>query len=94
MIGVRRVYVINWVKQFVSKFKNIPKKCEDKMCISSKKNMTLAAVNRKTKSFENLCENITHGDARFYATDQYSVYDIIPRYKRFAGRDKYIPLKE
>jgi len=40
-MGVRHVSVINWVKQFASKFKNIPKKCEkvdvlelDKMRVS------------------------------------------------------------
>ena len=41
---------------------------------------------RSSKSFENLCENISHIDARFYATDQYSVYDIIPRHKRLVGK--------
>ena len=41
---------------------------------------------RISKSFENLCENISHIDARFYATDQYSVYDIIPRRKRLVGK--------
>ena len=40
-MGVRHVSVINWVKQFAYKFKNIPKKCEkvdtlelDKMRVS------------------------------------------------------------
>ena len=48
LMGVSHVSVINWVKQFASKFKNIPKKCEkvdilelDEMCVSSKKNMAL-----------------------------------------------------
>ena len=41
---------------------------------------------RSSKSFENLCENISHIDARFYATDQYAVYDIIPRHKRLVGK--------
>ena len=38
------ISVINWFKQFASKFKNIPKECEkvdvlelDEMCVSSKK---------------------------------------------------------
>ena len=57
------------------------------------------AVNRKTKrlvgfhvgdrsseSFENLCENISHIDAEFYATDQYTAYDIIPRNRRLVGK--------
>ena len=26
-------------------------------------------------------------DARFYATDQYSVYNIIPRHKRLVGKE-------
>ena len=43
---------------------------------------------RSSKSFENLCENISHIDVRFYASDQYSVYDIIhPRYKRLVGKE-------
>jgi len=40
-MGVRHVSVINWVKQFAYKFKNIPKRCEkvdvlelDEMCVS------------------------------------------------------------
>ena len=41
---------------------------------------------RSSKSFENLCENISHIDARFYATDQYSVYDIIPYHKHLVGK--------
>ena len=41
---------------------------------------------RSSKSFQNLCENISHIDARFYATDKYSVYDIIPRHKRLVGK--------
>ena len=64
-----------------------------------RKHIWLCAVNRKTKklvgfhvgdrgskSFENLCENVSHIDAGFYATDQYSVYDIIPRHKRLVGK--------
>ena len=41
---------------------------------------------RSSKSFENLCKNISHIDARLYATDQYSVYDIIPKHKRLVGK--------
>ena len=41
---------------------------------------------RSSKSFKNLCENIAHIDAKFCATDQYSVYDIIPRHKRLVGK--------
>ena len=41
---------------------------------------------RSSKSFENLCENISHIDAKFYATDQYSVYDIIPDRKHLVGK--------
>ena len=29
---------------------------------------------RSSKSFEKLCENISHIDARFYATDEFSAY--------------------
>jgi len=60
-------------------------------CVCAQKKIWLwTAVNRKTKrlvgfyvgdrsskSFENFCENVSHIDARFYATDQYSVYNII-----------------
>ena len=41
--------------------------------------LTLAGFHvgdRSSKSFENFCENISHIDARFYATDQYSVYNM------------------
>ena len=48
LIGISHVSVINWIRQFASKFKNIPKKYEkvdiielDEMCVSSKKNMVL-----------------------------------------------------
>ena len=48
LMGVSHVSVINWVKKFASKIKNIPKRCEkvnvlelDEMCVSSKKNMAL-----------------------------------------------------
>ena len=43
LISISHVSVINQVKQFVYKFKNIPKKCEkidallDEICVSSKK---------------------------------------------------------
>ena len=54
LMGVSHVSVINWVKQFASKFKNIPKKCEkvdilelDEMCVSSKKNMALDCCKQK-----------------------------------------------
>jgi len=50
----KQISVINWVKQFASKFKNIPKKCEkvdiielDEMCVSSKKNMALDCCKQK-----------------------------------------------
>ena len=71
----------------------------DEMFVCSKKIWLWTAVNRKTKRlvgfyvgdrsskiFENFCENISHIDARFYATDQYSVYNIIPRHKRLVGK--------
>ena len=41
---------------------------------------------RSSKSFENLCENISHIDAKFYATDQYTAYDIIPDSKHLVGK--------
>jgi len=53
-MGVSHVSVINWVKQFASKFKNIPKQRQnvdilklDEMCISSKKNMALDCCKQK-----------------------------------------------
>ena len=53
-MGVSHVSVINWVKKFASKFKNIPKKCQkvdvlelDEMCVSSKKNMALDCCKQK-----------------------------------------------
>ena len=51
--------------------------------------LTLAGFHvgdRSSKSFKNLCENIAHINSKFYATDQYSVYDIIPRHKRLVGK--------
>ena len=66
---------------------------------AQKKIWVWTAVNRKTKrlvgfhvgdrsseSFENLCKNISHIDARYYAIDQYSVYDIIPKNKHLVGK--------
>ena len=54
LMGVSHVSVINWVKKFASKIKNIPKKCEkvdvlelDEMCLSSKKNMALDCCKQK-----------------------------------------------
>ena len=72
----------------------------DEMCINFKKNVWLwTAVNRVTKklvgffvgdrsseSFEKLCENISHINAQFYATDKFSVYDIIPSNKHLIGK--------
>ena len=37
---------------------------------------------RSSESFEKLCENISHIDAKFYATD----YDIIPSNKHLIGK--------
>ena len=93
LMRVSHVSVINWVKQFIFKFKNIPKQHEkvdvlelDEICVSLKKIWLWTAVNRKTKrlvgfhvgdrsskSFENLCKNISHIDARFYATAIFSL---------------------
>ena len=41
---------------------------------------------RSSESFEKLCENISHIDAKFYATDKFSVYDIIPSNKHLIGK--------
>ena len=41
---------------------------------------------RSSNSFEKLCENISHIDAKFYATDKYSVYDVIPKSKHLVGK--------
>ena len=42
--------------------------------------------NRSSESFEKLCENISHIDAKFYATDKFSVYNIIPEDKHLIGK--------
>ena len=42
--------------------------------------------NRSSESFEKLCENISHIDSKFYATDKFSVYDIIPSNKHLIGK--------
>ena len=42
--------------------------------------------NRSSESFEKLCENISHIDARFYATDKFSAYNIIPKDKHLIGK--------
>ena len=69
--------------------KKVPKKNEkvdvlelDKMCVSSKKKLG----DRSSKSFKNLCENISHIDAKFYATDKYLAYNIIPSNKHLVGK--------
>ena len=41
---------------------------------------------RSSKSFENLCKNISQIDAKFYAIDKYSAYDIIPSNKHLVGK--------
>ena len=41
---------------------------------------------RSSESFEKLCENISHIDAKFYATDKFSVYNIIPEDKHLIGK--------
>ena len=41
---------------------------------------------RSSKSFEKLCENISHIETKFYATDKFSVYDIIPTDKHLIGK--------
>ena len=61
------------------------------MCELKKKIWLWTVVNRKTKklvdffsgersseSLEKLCENISHIEAKFYATDKFPAYDIIP----------------
>ena len=42
--------------------------------------------NRSSKSFEKLFENISHIDAKFYATDKFSAYNIIPEDKHLIGK--------
>ena len=42
--------------------------------------------NRSSESFEKLCENISHIDAKFYVTDKFSVYDIISSNKHLIGK--------
>ena len=41
---------------------------------------------RSSESFEKLCENISHIDVKLYATDKFSVYDIIPSNKHLIGK--------
>ena len=41
---------------------------------------------RSSESFEKLCENISHIDAKFYATDRFLAYDIIPPDKHLIGK--------
>ena len=42
--------------------------------------------NRSSKDFEKLCENISHIDAKFYATDRFSVYNIISNNMHLIGK--------
>ena len=42
--------------------------------------------NRSSASFEKLCENISHIDAKFYATNRFTTYGIVPAYKRLTGK--------
>ena len=46
--------------------------------------------NRSSTSFEKLCENTSHIDARFYATDKFSAYDTIPGDKPFNWEISYL----
>ena len=39
-----------------------------------------------SKRFEKLCENISHIDAKFYATDKLSACNIIPEDKHLIGK--------
>ena len=41
---------------------------------------------RSFSSFAKLCENISHIDAKFYATDKFSAYNIIPKDKHLIGK--------
>ena len=41
---------------------------------------------RSSESFEKLCENISHIDTKFYATDKFLAYDIIPPDKHLIGK--------
>ena len=73
-----------WIRQFTSKKSEKVNVLElDEMCVRSKKICFWTAANRKnkrlvgfyvgdrnSKSFKNLCDNIVHIDARFYATDK------------------------
>ena len=40
---------------------------------------------RGSESFEKLCENISHIDAKFYATDKFSACNVIPEGKHLIG---------
>ncbi len=44
----------------------------------TKKLVGLFIGNRSSGSFEKLCENVSHIEAKFYATDKFPAYDIIP----------------
>ena len=41
---------------------------------------------RSSESFEKLCENVSHIEAKFYATDKFSAYNIIPKDKHLIGK--------
>ena len=42
--------------------------------------------NRSSKSFEKLCKNISHIDVKFYATDKFSAYNVLPKDKHPIGK--------
>ena len=49
---------------------------------------------RSSESFEKLCENISHIDVKFYATDKFSAYNIILEDKHLIRRAAEITITE
>ena len=56
------------------------------MNTGSKKLVGFFVGNRSSKNFEKLCENISHIDTKFYVTDKFPAYDIIPLDKHIIGK--------
>ena len=52
----------------------------------TKKFVGFIVGDRSSESFKKFCEKISHIDVKFYATDKFSVYDIIPSNKHLIGK--------
>ena len=56
------------------------------MLTGPKKLVGFFVGDRSSENFEKLCENISHIDTKFYATDKFPVYDIISPDKHLIGK--------